>query len=171
MEAVLQTRVELSSYAHRPGGSCMVTALSGVYRYKGLNFSPDQIIGLGSGLQFAYGYNPEQKNYRVEFISSQLLYSLLCNTGAFGEEFEIVDNGEALARMLDLLDEGMPVPVMLDPLYCEGLMKRTPKEFVPYIPSHMVVAVGYDLEMRKVFLYDSPQLDLMTMDLDEFSAA
>ncbi|MBN9383292.1 MAG: DUF4872 domain-containing protein [Chitinophagaceae bacterium] len=171
MEAAIQTRVELNNYTHKPGGSCMVTALSGIYRYKGLNYSPEQIIGLGSGLQFAYGYDPEQKNYRIEFISSQLLYSLLCNTGTFGEEFEIVDNGEALSRMLDLLDEGMPVPVMLDPLYCEGLMKRTPKEFVAYIPSHMVVAVGYDLEERKVFLYDSPQLDLMTMDLDDFTTA
>lgn len=171
MEAAIQKKVVLKDYVHTPGGSCMVTALSGIYRYHGLNFSAEQIVGLGAGLHFAYGYNPAQKNYRVEFISSQLFYSLLCNTGTFGEEYEFDDSGKALQRMFRLLDQGMPVPVMLNPLFCEGLMKRTPAQFVEYIPSHMVVAYGYDLEERQVFLYDSPQFNPVTMDLDTFIEA
>ena len=171
METAIQTKTRSINYVHKPGGSCMVTALSGVCRCNGLNFDNEQVIGLGSGLQFAFGYNPAQKNYRMEFISSQLFYSLLCNTGTFGEEFEIVDTSECMARMFELLDAGMPVPVMLDPVYCEGLMKRTPQEFVPYIPSHMVVVVGYDPEEGKVFLYDSPQFNLVAMNMDDFAEA
>ena len=160
-------RVILDTYKHKPGGSCMVTALSGIYRYNGLDYSPEQIIGLGSGLHFAYGYDHIKKNYRIEFISSQLFYSLLSNTGVFGEEYELGDNKEALDKLLQLLDSGMPVPVLLNPLYCEGLMKRTPKKFIPYIPSHMVVVYGYDLEKQEVYLYDSPQFNTITMPFEK----
>lgn len=161
-------RVLLADYQHKPGGSCMVTALSGLYRYNGINLSPEHVVGLGSGLHFAYGFDPVERNYRVEFLSSQLFYSLLCNTGTFSEEFELVDNVKALARIFELLDNGMPVPVMMNPLYCEGLMKRTPEQFTSYIPSHMVVVYGYDLNERKIFLYDSPQFDPVSMDIDRF---
>jgi len=160
------SRVRLDLYNHVPGGSCMVTALSGIYRYKGLDYNPAQIVGLGAGLHFAYGYNPINKNYRIEFLSSQLSYSLLSNTGVYCEEFELVDSDQAMSRMFTLLDSGMPVPVLLNPTYCEGLMKRTPPEFVPYIPSHMVVVYGYDKAKNEVYLYDSPQFDPLVMSID-----
>ncbi len=162
------SRVRLDSYSHIPGGSCMVTALSGIFRYKGLDLNPARVVGLGAGLHFAYGYNPMNKNYRIEFLSSQLCYSLLSNTGVYGEEFELVDREQAMNRMFTLLDSGMPVPVLLNPTYCEGLMKRTPPEFVPYIPSHMVVVYGYDKGKNEIYLYDSPQFDPLVMSIDKF---
>ena len=171
METAIQTRVQLKDYVHKPGGSCIITALSGIYRYKGLNLSPEQIVGLGSGLQFAYGYNPVQKNYRIEFISSQLYYSLLCNTGTFSEEFEILDNEKSLSRVFELLDSGMPVPVSLNPLYCEVLMRRTPQQYVDFIPSHMVVVVGYDLSEQKIFIFDNTQFNVITMSIADFMKA
>jgi len=166
-----QTPVLLNNYQHKPGGSCIVTALSGIYRHNGISFGPEQIIGLGSGLQFAYGYNPFEKNYRIEFISSQLFYSLLSNTGTFGEEFEFADSERSLKRVFELIDNNMPVPVMMDPLYCEGLMKRTSEEFIKYIPSHMMVVYGYDLANGEVFLYDSPQFNPISMNIEDFIKA
>ncbi|MCJ7934773.1 MAG: BtrH N-terminal domain-containing protein [Chryseobacterium sp.] len=165
------TPVIINDYQHKPGGSCIVTALSGMYRHNGLDFGPEQIIGLGSGLQFAYGYNPFEKNYRIEFISSQLFYSLLSNTGTYGEEFEFSDQEKSLTRVFELIDSNMPVPVMMDPLYCEGLMKRTSKEFIKYIPSHMMVVYGYDLSSGQIFLYDSPQFNPISMKINDFVKA
>ena len=158
--------VLLKSYRHIPGGSCIVTALSGMYRFNGIDYNPSQIIGLGAGLHFAYGYNPLNRNYRIEFLSSQLYYSLLSNTGVYGEEFELVNNEDAMSRMFKLLDNGAPVPILLNPTYCEGLMKRTPPEYMPFIPSHMVVVYGYNLQKNEVYLYDSPQFDPIAMKIN-----
>lgn len=166
-----KSSVKLTAYQHKPGGSCIVTALSGLYRYHGLDYGPEQIVGLGSGLHFAYGFNPQENNYRIELISSQLLYSLLCNTGAFGEEYEFTNNEKALFRVLELLDNGMPVPVMMNPLYCEGLMKRTPTQFIDYIPSHLVVVFGYDLQEQVIHFYDSPQFNPVTISMTAFMEA
>jgi hypothetical protein len=168
IETLIKNKVILDAYEHEPGGSCMVTALSGTFRYKGINFPPEQIIGLGSGLKFAFGYNPVGKNYRIEFISTQLFYTIVSNTGIFGEEYVFADKNKAMSRLLELLDSGMPVPAMFNPEFCDTLMKRTPKEFVKHIPAHLIVVVGYDKEARKIFFYDSPQFDVTAMDMDRF---
>jgi len=124
---------------------------------------------IGAGLNFGFMSANKKQIFKVEFLSSNMLFNiLLSNTGIFGQEMQLDDNEKALDRLLSRIGQGTPVALKLDPKYCYGLLKTTSPEIIPFLPAHNVVAYGYDLDKNKVFLYDSPSFNSMEMDIDDF---
>ena len=164
----MRPTVILKNYKHIPGGSCIATALSGIYRYSGFNLSEQAIIGIGSGIFFGYIVDMQTKKWRVELLSSQLIDSLVSHTGAFYNKFQPSCSELAIETVLKCINNGNPIAVIINPRYSTSLSRLSPQHHFMHFPLHMIVVYGYCKVKKEIYYYDTSEFKSYQINFSQF---
>lgn len=159
------------NHRHVPGGSCACVAWSGVFKNKGMSFNESMIFGLGSGLYFGFCGVVRQKYFDICLTSSSIVEDLLLNTNTDLVISQFTDGQRCLDIIKELLKDGSPVAVQLNPFHCEGLLRVTPKDLQQYLPKHWVLIVNCDEDNELLIAYDNRQFNPVAITFEEFLKA
>lgn len=151
-------------YPHRAGGSCIASVLGGMFAHAGFDFTEEEIFGLGAGLCFSYGGSPATRAFTLELFATRLELTLFTTTGVLFRQRYASDPRAAWDRLVELLREGRPVPVRLNPAYCPDM----PAELLPFTLSHWVVVCGYDPATDEVHFHDNRRFAAFRLPRERF---
>ena len=159
-------KVLVPDYRHRTGEHCASTALRNILDFHGVEMSEPLVVGLSSGLGFAYIRNDAWSPTRMFHGRTLTLESDFCrNVGIPFDDRVESDDERAWIAVRDRIDSGQPVMVSTDTFYL-GYHRTT-----SHFPGHRAVVVGYDADAREVYLADRKFERYQTCSMDELRRA
>ncbi|SHI05587.1 BtrH N-terminal domain-containing protein [Clostridium grantii] len=140
-------------------GDCKMVMFSKLLKHYGVEYTPAEIMVAASGLNFmVYKYkigtricffiSGRKFNLEEEF-ADKIGLKLQKRKYILGENKEKVKK-TCLNEMIELLESGYPIFVMIDLFYLDYL---TMKHF--HMPFHAIIIIGYDKEKKKFKAIDS----------------
>ena len=133
-------------YRHIPGSSCACVAWSGV----------------------GYAAVASSKFFDLSVLSTNLIDDLFINLGIYAKLYRYTDNYKCLEEIISLIDNNIPVALLLNPLYCKRLIKVTPEDVRQYLPTHWIVVTGYNSETKELVFYDNRQFNQSVISFENF---
>lgn len=158
-------------YRHQPGNFCLGVALRGVTEAVGLRLGEADVMGLGGSVCFRYGADLPRRKFHLEVVHSGTDMALFGNLGILARQRRTTDRDWAERRMMELLREGRPVALKVNPRFCEGVMRATPEALVPLLYIHWVVVSGYDAERDTLRYHDNTRFAPYEISREELREA
>jgi hypothetical protein len=144
---------------HRNAGDCKMVLFSKMLKYYGVEYTPAEIMVAASGLNFMlYKYKmgtricffiSGRKFNLEEQFADKIGLNLQKRKYSSAEDKEKVEK-TCLNDMIELLESGYPLFVMMDRFYLDYL--RIQRSHMPF---HAVIIIGYDKEKREFTAIDS----------------
>ena len=167
----MKSKVIINDYRHIPGGQCLSVILRGVFEREYIRLSNDMIMGLSSQLYFGYGCDTKTKMYEISTFSPVNFNHLMANTGVRLKILQSENKKKAFDRMISLLNNNKPVPIIVHPFCCPSLRQSMPDEFIRYVPYHWILVFGYDNERQEIHYHDPMKFKSFTMPFKDLEIA
>lgn len=139
---------------------CVTGSLRHIYQFNGYPISEEMLLGLGAGVGFIYWHTKGTQPFiggraNIERPGVEGLEKAIgCRTGVKVECYRTNSEKKAEKTLLDLLNEGEPVMLILDMGYLP-YFDFGGQDF--HFGYHVVVACGYDPETQQLLIADRDQ--------------
>ncbi len=160
------------SYSERRYGDCRTKAFKQVLENYGLNYSVQQIFGIGQGLSFAI---QQIKFHQIALLGvegrsfdAELEFCKKCGVNC---QEHYIEKNDGISKeiipfeieILEWLARGNPVLVQCDVYYMSYLnrVKRSHNE------RHLVTIIGFDLKKKLLYVVDSLLNEITTVAMEE----
>lgn len=161
----------IMNYTHKIGSHCSSLQMSNLLRYHGLNLSEDLCFGIGAGLGFIYRKAFDPPLYFVLGRSDDLEEKICYHLGALARPYKTDDPVKAWAEVKAMIDRGTPAIINVDASYLEYMRQKFNLFQDARYGGHRLAVVGYDDELRFVYLYDYLWKDLLEVPFSEIEKA